>query len=165
MKHAPFPTSCHITQSVSAKCGCFYFFARNFFILHFLILQVVFILKTIELPTLWYHYNFIIVKKKWFAPENKNSPKKFKKKWENILPLLKNKKWVVEYPYICAVKRSHTHKLHTQVKIGGKIQFCFTIFLGRHVYGTVTTISTTNFWTPITENSSIWSEVEITHNS
>ena len=47
-----------------AKYGCFYFFARNFFILHFLTLQVVFILKTIELPTLWYHYNFIIVKRK-----------------------------------------------------------------------------------------------------
>ena len=42
------------SQSVSAKYGCFYFFARNFFILHFLTLQVVFILKTIELPTLWY---------------------------------------------------------------------------------------------------------------
>ena len=53
-----------MTQSVSAKYGCFYFFARNFFILHFLKLQVVFILKTIELPTLWYHYNFIIVKRK-----------------------------------------------------------------------------------------------------
>ena len=64
LKYAPFPTSCHITQSVSAMYGCFYFFARNFFILHFLTLQVVFILKTIELPTLWYHYNFIIVKRK-----------------------------------------------------------------------------------------------------
>ena len=64
LKYAPFPTSCHITQSVSAKYGYFYFFARNFFILHFLTLQVVFVLRTIELPTLWYHYNFIIVKRK-----------------------------------------------------------------------------------------------------
>ena len=64
LKYAPFPTSCHTTQSVSTKYGCIYFFARNFFILHFLTLQVVFILKTIELPTLWYHYNFIIVKRK-----------------------------------------------------------------------------------------------------
>ena len=51
--HCDVMPSSRITQSVSAKYGCFYIFARNFFILHFLTLQVVFILKTIELPTLW----------------------------------------------------------------------------------------------------------------
>ena len=44
--------------------GVFTFLLVTFFSLHFLTLQVVFILKTIELPTLWYDYNFIIVKKK-----------------------------------------------------------------------------------------------------
>ena len=98
---------------------------------YFLTLQVAFILKTIELPTLWCHYNLIIIKRRKhdLHLKTKNRPKKTKKKWENILPLLKNKKWVVEYPYICGVKRSHSHKLHKKVKIGGKIQlFIFLQF-------------------------------------
>ena len=56
----------------------------TFLLVTFLTLQVAFILKTIELPTLWYHYNLIIVKRKKhdLHLKTKNSPKKLKNKVE-----------------------------------------------------------------------------------